>query len=476
MSIEAGASAKDITPFFEEYVDEDGNHRYSEGEPYDDINGNGKLDTLWLGGFGARNPTGVHDNLWARTVALSFDGTIFTFTSVDAIGVSMKRVDEMREKALHLLGNRSGISFDCMIVASTHTHQGPDTIGIFSDDILKPGWDEGYLRFLVDRGAHSIAEAVERLEPAELIITKTEAGEGFVRDNVKPDIIDPYVGIIQARKPGGAAIATLLSIANHPEAAGSANTLVSSDYCHYLRSSLEEEFGGVAVHFSADLGLMQAPAPLGERGFERAQLIGEAYGRKTIDALSAAKPVPKENLNLRYEVSNITAPLEQFYMFLGVNLNIIEGYQDYLHDPESAHCAMLNFDDGQCTKAYGCFDVPVTVMVLGDELTLVTLPGEVTPELVVGGIAPSPEYEGLCPNAPSEPVMLDHIETSYRFIIGLAMAEIGYIYPKITYNPEECVYQEESAGPSMSFYLISGITEMMDRLNALRLQHYHKNK
>ncbi len=447
----AGAAVRDITPSFEVFVDENQNRKYDEGEPFEDDNGNGRFDSLWLPG---RHPTEVHDPLWARSVALDFGGLVFTLTAVDSLGISAKRIDDMKREALELLGPQAGLSPERMVVASTHTHLAPDTIGIFGGGPFTPGWDEGYLQLVVGQGALSIREAVERLEPAELVVASARAGEGFVRDTTQPEIIDPYVGIIQARRPGGEALATLASIANHPEAAVAGNTLVSSDYPHFLRENLEEEFGGVAVHFSSDLGLMQTPAELGNEGIERARLVGEAYAGRVIDALSGCQPVPADSLSVEYESSTITAPLEHLEMYLAIESEIAEGYRDYVYHSES----------GPCAGSYGCFDMPVLVLELGGVLTLLTVPGEVTPELIIGGITSPPGYEGPYPDALPEPVLVDHLDTTHRFLIGLAGAEIGYIYPRMTYDPENCDHQLNGPGPSVALLLMTGLIEMLDRL------------
>ena len=414
--IQASVAVSDITPSFETFTDENGNRRYDPDEPFEDTNLNGVFDSLWLPG---RHPTGVHDPLWARSVALRLDDTLFTLTALDAFGVNIKRIDDIKQRVLSLVGRQAGLAPERMIIANTHTHLAPDTIGIFGGNGLEPGWDEEYLQLVVERAAQSIAEAVGSLEPA------------------------------------GDALATMVSIANHPEAADQGNTLVSSDFPHYLRKKLEQEIGGVAIYFSSDLGLMQTPVRAGETDFESALLVGEGYAEKIVEALSEAAVVPAESLSVNYEFSMVPTPLEHFDMLVAIQAGIIDGCQDYLYESESP----------PCDNAMACFDVPLLVVELGKELTLIAVPGEVTPELILGEITSPPGYGGPYPDAPPEPVLVDHLNTSQRFLIGLAGAEIGYIFPKMTYDPDNNGHQRHSTGPNAASCVMNGLVEMLDSLH-----------
>ena len=63
---------------------------------------------------------------------------------------------------------------------------------------------------------------------------------------------------------------------------------------------------------------------------------------------------------------------------------------------------------------------------------IATVPGEIYPELVNGGITryPGADY----PDAPFEPTLRSYLHSPYQFIFGLANDEIGYIIPKAEWN------------------------------------------
>jgi hypothetical protein len=59
------------------------------------------------------------------------------------------------------------------------------------------------------------------------------------------------------------------------------------------------------------------------------------------------------------------------------------------------------------------------------------IPGEIYPEIVVGGIQKPQEPAADFPGAPrEEPPLRDLMQGRYRFVFGLANDEIGYIIPK----------------------------------------------
>jgi len=464
-AIAAGVGMTLITPDFEGYTDQNLNLRWDEGEPFDDKNGNDKLDTLYMGGMGLRQPTGVHDDLSARALALSFGGRVVVILELDALGVSIKRMDDLRSRALADLPAGIDLVAERIWVANTHTHSAPDTIGIFGPEEnlgggkMKGSYDEAYLQLVVERGAEAVLAAVADLRPATLSATHATCGEGFVVDADPPFHTDPYVGILQAREAGGdAVIATFVTIANHPETLWTDDTEISADFPHVLRTRLEADVGGLALYASADAGLMQTPAKEGEPGFERMQLIGDRYADAVLEALPTALDLPPD-ATITYGRATIPTELENVELYAGVQLGIAEGYRDYLYWIK---------DDPLCGKL-GCLDLPVMALRLGDLVTLLSLPGEAVPELVTGDITVPTELGDavLYPDAPLEPVVEDHLATAERFLIGLANAEVGYLFPKVTFAPSEVWSQRHGPGPNAAMTVFTGVAALLDQQNAL---------
>jgi hypothetical protein len=117
----------------------------------------------------------------------------------------------------------------------------------------------------------------------------------------------------------------------------------------------------------------------------------------------------------------------------------------------------------------------VNLLTIGPAWIL-TLPGEINPELVNGGIQ-VPEGADY-PGEPIElPVIRDMMKGKYNFVIGLGNDEVGYIMPKTHWDTEEPYtykykkrpYGEiNSLGPETGPILhneVMGIITEMNRMN-----------
>ncbi len=455
--VRVGVGQRPVTPEFEPYVDLNDNLKWDPGEPFEDHDDDQTLDTLWMGGLGPRQPTGVLDDLWARAVAFDFGGKAVVLVAVDTLGVSMRRADAIRRRVVKGAPAGLDLSPERIVVAATHTHAGPDTIGIFGPDDLVAAWDSAYLDFMEEQAVAAALEALGSLREARLSYAKGECGAQCVVDADPPDHTDPTVGVLQARNAkDGEVIATLVSVANHPEALWGRNTLISSDFPHVTRERVEAAEGGMAVYVSADLGLMQTPAKDVPEGTQRMEHIGNLYADAVLAALDNAVEVPP-GASVTFGHATIPTRLDNVGLYVAVQLDIAEGYREYLYWIE---------DDPMCGDL-GCLDVPATVLRLGDVATLVTVPGEVVPELVTGEITTPWELgEALVyPDAPHEPALVDHLATPGRFVVGLANAEVGYLYPKCTYAPAAIGSQIHGGGPDAAMSFMTGLASLLDAVN-----------
>lgn len=81
---------------------------------------------VYLAGFGHnRIATGVHDDLYARCLALAAGGQVLVLCSVDVIGLFYDDVRKIRDQV-----KAQAPEVFHLIVASTHVHEGPDTLGL----------------------------------------------------------------------------------------------------------------------------------------------------------------------------------------------------------------------------------------------------------------------------------------------------------------------------------------------------------
>lgn len=269
------------------YVDRDGDY-YFDGcvndpeasctgcdEPFDDVDGDGRFDAAWMGGWGGggRAARGVHDLLYATALVVSLDEQYVVLVSVDAVGLLEYRTTRMRE-ALGALG----VDPDRVILSSDHTHQGPDTVGLWGDvDALLSGIDPDYQLLLEDAVVDAVrvaAGGMEAVTPAQGAVSLAEldpaySGEpfgganpnpgtlGLVHDGRDPLITDDQVLTLTFDGAGGR-LATLVSYSAHPEVVGYENDRLGADYVGHLRDFLEARGGGTPMFLASAVGGMQS--------------------------------------------------------------------------------------------------------------------------------------------------------------------------------------------------------------------------
>ena len=146
---------------------------------------------VWIAGYGHnRKATGVHDPLCARAVVLK--------TAPEGRpGVGRPgrvHVPEHQERAQELDG------FDYVLVASTHDHEGPDTIGLWGPSFRESGVDPTYL----ERAERGIVAAVRQAEAAAVSGTAeygTAEGENLLSDSRLPIVKDGVIRVLRFSRP-----------------------------------------------------------------------------------------------------------------------------------------------------------------------------------------------------------------------------------------------------------------------------------
>jgi len=428
----AGAARASITPPVpDRWEDVNRNHRFDERvDRWIDGNHNGRFDAIWLAGFHhARAAAGIHDDLWARAVVFGYPGCRVAICAVDLVGLFEDDVIAIRELVNEeLAGLPKSISY--VIVAATHTHSGPDVMGIWGPSEMESGVNEAYLGRVRAIVVRTIIEAARAAEPAQVVFAAGSTGtDGFVRDSRPPVIIDDTVAVARfVRRSTDETIATLVNWSNHPEALTSGNLLVTSDFPGYLRDAVEHGMpaargrparlglGGMCIYLSGSVGGLMTP--IGVRvpdhinadtsyttpTFAKAEALGRNVAAHVLDLVaSATAPLDAPPISVR--ARTIFIPLANRLFRAAGKIGVI---------PRA-------FADGEVRSE-------VAVLRVGPS-SWTCIPGEMYPEIVVGGVqhphgadfaeAPgeTPPIRALMPGGP-------------KFILGLANDEIGYIIPK----------------------------------------------
>lgn len=469
--LEVGMAIRDVTPNPDDYdtwVDVNDNGKFDEGiDTFEDRTGTGTFDLVWLAGFGINRPMKViNDPLWTRAVAFRNNGVTIAIVSIDSVGITLDRIITMRKMI-----EAENPDIDHVVIHSTHTHNAPDTMGIWSYWFLWGSrFDEGYIRMIEEQTRDAVLEAVENLRPAETIIANAYVPEeNFIRDSRPPYIMDHQMPLAWFRDAEtGESIGTIASWGMHPEAIGARNIL-SSDFCHYFREAMEnglegpgafEGFGGYSIFFSGPLGGLMTQLGLDitdrfgvtvtEDSVAKAEAQGENLAILAAEALRGPDARVMGDTRLAVAAKTVYAGIGWPFkaaVYMGV-----------------VHPGVYN----------GKAKTELNALRIG-EIGVVTIPGEIFPEIVDGGVE-SPEGADF-PGEPREvPPLREAMSGSIVMVPNLTNDQIGYIVPFTqwdqkpphTYGRTRPPYGEIYTGnPEISPFLHSESMGLIRRINDL---------
>ena len=490
-------------PISETYTDENNDREWSSDEPYVDANGNGKFDAVWLFG-GGRAALGVITDVEARAIAFTEGDLTIVVLSLDAVGLLSPDMDRIRNHP-----TLAGIDVDHIVVTSTHAHNAPDTIGLWGPQATTTGRVDFVLQKLYDEGAAAVKDAVMSVQPATLTIASTKLindqsnpmsrTDDFNKDIRDPVIFDPTLTIARFTKASAPTetIATLVNWADHPEVQNFADdvpTQISAHYVHYLREGIENGvtaastkytqtdlagIGGTTVFvqgaLGGQIGSIRGTHPPGPGGtpitimgdmMERA--IGTNAAALALTALATGETTSM--LPLAFKSAAFHGRIENTFL----NVAFLVGL---LGKESEVQGVLVGYDPDQALDVgnYPWIKLRSTFIQVGP-LGLVTVPGELHPELWVGGYDGSwswgwPLFDATKPNlpkfdeAPAPPYMRDlvlaHEGVRFPIVVGLAENYIGYIVPAYNYalDPSDPYIVEAEGDHYEEVYSLSPLVE-----------------
>ena len=442
-----------ITPtIMETFTDSNGNFLFdgdmanSNGlEPFDDRNGNGRFDAVFIAGRGEPRPANsVRDPIWARAVVFDRGETRVAVLVLDLIGLMDHDCDRLRatvDKAL---------AVDHVIVACTHTHDGPDTIGLWGPKGVCAA-DPAYIAFVCEQGAHAVAEAVADLRPAKLIAAQAPVAD-LHQDDRPPRITDDLCQVIRAVSPDGArTLGGVVVWSAHPETMSGKNNSLSPDFSAATIAQLEADWGAPCLYVNSSLGTQQQPIQGPLKDADGRDLPPDSDARaKRIGRLLAERA----QRILEESGEEVVAP--------GVRLATREFFVEPKNEELTAamKAGLVRrtiYRDGKPTQD---LEGPVQIktrmtLVRVGPIDFLTAPGELNPELEVGLPADFNPNQG--PVHSETYVVQKPLDTilpgKYKIVIGLGEDELGYLLPECDYR---MTYYEPhmSVGPQMERVLI----------------------
>ena len=463
----AGYDGAHLLSLEEPYQDANGNGRFDEGEPFQDCSvphtdgtvaaPDGRWDGIYLGGGNCcdRKPTQVLDPVWARTIVVSNGHHTVAVTSVDNEGVFKEIWDRVRAKV-----RTDGVrSLDEMFFSSTHDESAPDTIGISGPGETTSGVDPFYVEFLIDRTAASIERASTHLRRANLRYGSVRPTDMTSCWSSYPFVADESIGVMQALRPNGQVVATLVNYGIHAEELGFSDDNqdrlhLSSDWPHFARQRLESYFGGMAMTMAGSVGSVEMPQVYGTirdhtptnlhssagnggcrtiyrtddslvpYGYHAStQARGEAIARWSVWALATGNWSKSDAIRSRR--ATFFMPLENALFAFGGSFGVLPGKNGYVDGRVITRNAAGVADPFEIANE---FQTDVVWYRIGDA-DFVSAPGELFPFTYArsfGGPADQAVPDGIDP----PPWIMARLSQPYRFVEGLGEDMVGYLFPK----------------------------------------------
>ena len=383
---------------------------------------------VYLAGFGQnRRAESIHDDLYARALALQDEATTLVMVGLDLIGFFRPDAqDVIRRIQTSEFSKNSEVS---VVIASLHPHHGPDTMGLWGPDDKTRGVDEVWLSAVKEKIAGAILSALENLQPVSGIRAASVHVPGLAKNARNPEIVDDELTVLQFLDVTvtSKVTVTLMNFPCHPEVLWEHNPRITADYPGYLRNEVEKQTGAPCIFFSGALGGMMTP-DVKDHSFEEAEFMGKKLAEDGLVALAKIT---------NYQLPTVSIQKKEIKAKLTNPLYKIAFWRKLLPDVRD-------------TK--GHITSEVNLIKIGG-LWLATVPGELLPKLGL-------QVKAWMKEAGAEVVG----------VIGLANDELGYILPvedfKYPWNPFKpgAHYEEtNSIGKDIAPKIMDSLKELVSR-------------
>ncbi|MCX7958890.1 MAG: hypothetical protein N3B13_07570, partial [Deltaproteobacteria bacterium] len=380
--------------------------------------------------------------------------------SLDFIGFFKSDVDRIRGQ---LRQKAAGLNLDGINIMSSHSHASIDTMGLWGPEdpfgglMYEPGYSEKYLKEVINKVVDAVIQAGISMQKARVRgITERIGIEQIANDVRDPFIIDDNMSVLVFESLKNERIATIVNWGAHPEMLGGITNFLSSDWVHYLRDGIENGVsegknippsGGVTIFIQGSQGGMITPLGIDiydddgklieqQHSYKAIKQIGYNLARKAYELSLKADYI--SNLQVEYKRAEYKIPLENKYFWMMFDLGWLRDRPKWKIDP-SKESWIDNVE----------IMTEVSLVRIGD-IEIQTVPGELFPELAVGGfrepyeysfeksiIKPDNKYPPDISKAPAGPYIRDLMKGKVKIISVLCNDSIGYLVPEYDYKISE---------------------------------------
>lgn len=335
---------------------------------------------IWMSGYAARTHAsdGVVHDLWAKALALQDDGgRRVVLVTLDVIGLPRELTSEVASRVHKQYGlERSQLVLNC-----SHTHSGPVVWPNLATmyDLLTPAERETlekYARRLADEIVSLVGAALADLAPASLsggrgsvgfAINRRQPAPSGVQIGVHPQgPVDHDVPVLKVTGSDGKIRAVVFGYACHNTTLGGDWYKINGDYAGFAQIEVEKALPGATAMFMILCGADQNPAPRGT--LDLAEKHGKSLANEVVRVLSGPLTPVRPPIRTAYEEARLAfAPRDRAV------------FEKEAQSPDRFRKlrAKKMLDAMDAGRAPGELPLPVQVVRLGREVTLVALGGEV---------------------------------------------------------------------------------------------------
>lgn len=287
---------------------------------------------VWMGGYANRDgpSTGVSEPILAGCIAVQAgDGQADGCEPALIVTLDLVGVHDAAARALAgRIAERTGVPAERIMLACSHTHYAPAAglQRIYRPDV---GWngindaDAAYVDEMTTKVVEACAEAVSRLAPGTVEVLRTRVPQVHYNRRIRqpdgsvattfryPDGTDPAPELsptddrltaLRFRAAGSGDVgAVLVHFGCHTVTGDrhgdSTSLLVSSDFVHYLRGALGDEYGCPVFFAQAAAGDVVPMRRLGESR----RWIGETLAHAVLLGDRAFRPVAAERVDVTWD-------------------------------------------------------------------------------------------------------------------------------------------------------------------------------
>lgn len=398
--------------------------------------------------------SGVIDDQAVRVICLddsSGRGSV-VFAVIDCVGISGADIRRIRARLADFAKENNIVSVN---ISSIHCHSAIDTQGLWGDlpkmlknnvravkdgryDDIISGRDPEFMENLFEKTADAIKEAFNSMQRGKLTYVRTDAID-FARDKRPPYVWDRDIVRLRFIPDNGSRETVAAFMAAHPTALGAKNTKLSSDYI----SAMEQEINKAGRNFiffqGAELAIAQQRDCITEHdGSEGWQEYGRTIGRFLNSIPDEQERRVATFINIRNR--EIFIPADNPILIAAAKTGLVNN--TVLHDAKE--------------ESGYCFVSEIGYAEIGRELSLALIPGELAPEILLGGAYGADESFNR--TAWEYPPMRDMIPEGRELsVIGLCNDATGYIIPDNDYGSiiakdhyEEAVSAGRRAGSTVT--------------------------